>query len=444
MASATACTVNPAARETSAVATAGEVFADATIVDLVRGNPDALSLVVSAKGRRPKVLSEVEHQGRVYVPATLDADYLKLMQFPARPGNPGDVGKLFNEIAEIVQKLTGIDLQFVQCAVYFAVATWFSDVFAEPPILIITGPRQLARAVLLVLSYFCRRSLLLQISRAADLGSVPLDFSPTLLLDASTLPATAIRRLLVPSASKFGIPKRAGVVQFCGAKAIYTGMVAPPMRQGGVRLPLSPAIRVSFASAGTPQEIADRFQSRLLGYRLTNYFAVQGSSFDVPAFSDEARTLARNLGACIVGDPALRDGVVPLFQAYSGAERDEQASDPLAYVIEGLLVSCHQGKPQVYVGKLAEKVNAILQGRGEDIEMSDREVGGKLKILGLATNKLDRAGRGLVLDRATRDRVHRLAYEYGVRMLDEAASRFPCCSEVQKNRPSSDIKPKRA
>src|SRR5579872_4412717 len=132
MASPSARTASSPGQETTTlpdVATTGEVLDDGTIIDLVRSDTGGLSLVVSTNGHKPKYLPQVEHRGRVYVPATLDTDYLKLMQLPARASSPGPIAELFNSMKALIQQSTGIELQFARVAAYFAMATWFSDVF---------------------------------------------------------------------------------------------------------------------------------------------------------------------------------------------------------------------------------------------------------------------------------------------------------------------------
>ncbi|MGC1421499.1 MAG: hypothetical protein WA354_12615 [Terracidiphilus sp.] len=80
--------------------------------------------------------------------------------------------------------------------------------------------------------------------------------------------------------------------------------------------------------------------------------------------------------------------------------------------LEATLNLCHQDKAQVLVGEIATEVNRLQKDHGECVTYSAEKVGHLLKKLGLYTRRLGDAGRGLVMDLATRTRIHKVAAVY--------------------------------
>ena len=80
-----------------------------------------------------------------------------------------------------------------------------------------------------------------------------------------------------------------------------------------------------------------------------------------------------------------------------------------------LLVHCHENtQEQVFIREIAATANEIYHEDGESLRISSETVGHVLKGLGLYSRRLGNAGRGLILDKATQSRVHRLSQAYEV------------------------------
>ena len=140
----------------------------------------------------------------------------------------------------------------------------------------------------------------------------------------------------------------------------------------------------------------DEVRAKLFNYRLANYEEVQSSQFDVPDFTGSTRQNARGLGACLVNAPDLRNRLIALLRGQDESVRAEQSAE-MSPVLESLLVVCHERRKNVHVGEIAKLASEILEVRGERIGLSPKEVGSKLKLLGLRTCRLDAGGRGLKL-----------------------------------------------
>ena len=96
-------------------------------------------------------------------------------------------------------------------------------------------------------------------------------------------------------------------------------------------------------------------------------------------------------------------------------------------VLKAVLFHCHEGDQQkVFVRDLATTVNNRYRDEGEPLKISNERVGHVLKNLGLYTQRLNNAGRGLLLDNATRLRAHELSY------ANEVLPETPACGYCQR------------
>jgi hypothetical protein len=179
------------------------------------------------------------------------------------------------------------------------------------------------------------------------------------------------------------------------------------------------------------RSIADKFQSRLMAYRLSRHRQVQ--EFEVPAGAnypgceDELRTWLAAIGDC----PELDQAVRQVF----AERRDEMASvhyeDPKCLTIESALLFCHKkDTKQFFVRELAERVNDLLVGRHADFKVEDRKVGSLLNDLGIPKRRVTKGFR-VDLTPETRQRIHRIAFAYQV--LSAQSDRDRCAECQNKN-----------
>jgi len=197
----------------------------------------------------------------------------------------------------------------------------------------------------------------------------------------------------------------------------------------GIWMPVSPMLR-SFSTHDEEREVAtiNNLQNRLLMYRLQNFAQVRSSQFDAPEFCGSTRETARALGRCFVNAVDLQAKVLDLLKARDDAERTEGKGRLEAVVVEALVVVCHEKRPSVHVGQVAELANAILSRSGESLQLSPKEVGAKLKQLGFRTTRLDAAGRGIYLVSERCALIHKLGREFGVPTLREGRPGCPHCN----------------
>jgi hypothetical protein len=141
------------------------------------------------------------------------------------------------------------------------------------------------------------------------------------------------------------------------------------------------------------------------------------------------------LGSCVFDAPELQERLIALLTPYECQQTAERADSFEGLTIEAVLTLCHVGKTQAYAREIADEVNRIQEQRGEALRLSPAKVGHKLKKLGLFSRRLDQGGNGLILDLATRERVHQAAATYigmtGPKMAKHLDAR---CASPRKRR----------
>jgi hypothetical protein len=157
---------------------------------------------------------------------------------------------------------------------------------------------------------------------------------------------------------------------------------------------------------------------------------VAASKFRVSGFRPEVCAIAQVLGASMGCDPELQRGIIELLKERDEQSRVDHASGQNGMVLRAVLWHCHQhNQQQVFVREIAATANQIYHEEGESLTISNETVGHVLKNLGLYTRRLGKAGRGLMLDKATQSRAHELSYASDV--LPDSAG-VPDCGHCHK------------
>lgn len=260
-----------------------------------------------------------------------------------------------------------------------------------------------------------------------------MDLSPSLFIECYEHNSRLLKLIRATSNGGY-VPSKGKLVRASCTTVSCTDMPLDGVISGWNAL----GIPVSYTRAPLPllkpdaeQEIAEAFQPKLLMYRLMNYSSVMNSSFEDASFASPADEIVRCLGSCVVDDPERQVQVVSLVK--DRREQSEQESwDPCLTVLEALLSLCHKDALQsVHVAEIAAVANSILKQRNESLEMNARALSDKLKLLGLRTSRLDSAGRGLLLTKELRRRIHRLAWNNRAQFPPEAENNCELCSQMQ-------------
>jgi hypothetical protein len=414
------------------IPTYGEHLPDGGGIELVR---DASDLTKTKLLRRMGESVTIERQIYTdtcsFVPADLDPALLRQLHLPVKDRPCGKTSALVEQISSTVMRASEQEADSAFLEAVFMIASSFSDCVPTPLCLCLSGPANAeARSLMRMLSWFSWHPVLLV--DHAGIDQLPENLIATRFLYAPE-PSSKLRKFIANvQACGFGIVRDGVLRESRGAVVIYAGPT-------GVECGFEDAsIRISVASArrllrpGDEEcyrDIADEIRAKLLNYRLMHYDDVKRSEFDVTGLTGPIRELALGLGACLIDAPELQDRLIALLRLQDESVRMERSAE-MAPVLEPLLVSCHERRPSVYVGEVAKTGNDILSARGEWVTLSPKEVGHKLKLLGLNTTRLDGGGRGLKLTRAVCARIHQLAKDYGVpAALDKGLPGCPDCKQ---------------
>jgi len=420
-------------KKTATIGTAGEVFTDGTVIELIRDrdSTEQLKLLVW-NGADVRVGNRVEYNDHVYVPPALDPTIVRALRLPSQSAPYGTTRGLFNELRKQFRQYTALSENFVSLVCSFAICTWFADCLQAAPCLLLVGPSvNEAGKVLQLLDRVCRHSLLLGELTAAGFCSLPMRLCPTVLINQQALGVPILRLLRTSNARNLYVVRNGHALNlFCSKAILSMGPLEDTLFNGSaIRIPVTPSRRpLPILDERVLQGIANDLQPKLLAYRLANLAKVQNSEFDAPQFNSPMRELARTLGASIADDQDLQAGVISLLQDRNEEVLAERWTDLYAVVIEGVLFFCHdEGRHSVYVGEVAVAANTIMRGRGEKVELEARAIGEKLRYLGLPTCPRDSRGYKLVLTESVRRRTHELAHDFDVPSVGDGTVRCVHC-----------------
>jgi hypothetical protein len=421
---------NHATTSTSIIPTGGEIFDDGTIVELVEDPRQGSGLaLLKWDGCKSVLSSEVVHEGRTYVPLTLDPTVRRALRLPSHVSSFGSTETLFQELVALTGDFTDLAEPFRQQLVAVVFASWAADCLPTPINLSLWSPSAVDGArVLLFLSCLCRLALALAGPDAADLRALP-DQLPATLLIFRPASSRRVRELLTTSGWRGFHSGRSGrLVETIGVRVFSTDV---PLGNGTlgpiIEIPVAPRRRrLPTLDAKKQREIAEEFQPRLLQYRLTHCGTAKSAKSDDVSSAGSTSELVSGLRACFSDAPRLSKRLSVLIEAEQSWD-DARLGDPRVVLLEVLLARCHEeGRSELYVAEIAADVNAALFVGSGTLTLSPRLVGSLLNSVGLLTHRLGKNGRGLKLDLATRRAIHRLAGAYNV---PSAQRPFQACAE---------------
>ncbi|MGB6250775.1 MAG: hypothetical protein WBF54_16770 [Terriglobales bacterium] len=344
----------------------------------------------------------------------------------------GSARDLFDSIVALLRKHVMLPEKECSLLAYWSMATWFPDFLPFIPSVVITGPAAAADMLLRTLAAVCRRPVLLADANPAALSAIPLgELSPTLLMREPQLNRRTAALLNASCQPGYLVHRGKDFQQFYCAKCIYRGEPAKDqlLTHNSIHVHVG---RNSLRSLPPlpSEEVIEDFQNRLFFYRFVHHDDVAASKFRVAGFQPETRAMAEVLGAVMVDDLELQNGIMELLKERDEQSRVDRSSGQDGTVLRAVLWHCHQpDQQQVLAREIAATANQIYSEEGESLKISSETVGHVLKNLGLYTRRLGNAGRGLVLDKITQSRAHELGYANEV--LPDGAG-VPACGYCHK------------
>jgi hypothetical protein len=187
-----------------------------------------------------------------------------------------------------------------------------------------------------------------------------------------------------------------------------------------LQVSLQPAC-VNIPNAQVLRELAERFQPRLLAYRMS----FEEVEFGEPEFAflgNSVALVANSLLFTVQGVKPLQAQLIELLQAEVQASAAETLITPESLVVESVINAIHANKVQsLTCGDIAVRANVLAEARGETSTLTAKAVGSHLRFLSLPTRRIPGRGRGLLLDTKTRERAHESAYARNLPAVEQPA-----------------------
>lgn len=420
------------AGEQRPIATAGEVFSDGIIIELVRdGSDPTQSALLRWDGNNATIARRVEQEGRVYFPVAVDPKIFEGLRLPSGIAPYGSTQELFTAVTSVFTVYCDLPAAYAELAAASVLSTFFADRLRLAPCVCIVGTAgSEATRLLRILGCLYRHPVLATDLDVSGLGSLVVRLRPTLVLHQAQLATPVLRLMRASQLPDFRVLRNGEPVNLFCAKAIYSEHGIPPEWAGDVlEIPIAPARRKLPAwNAELERDFAETLQPKLLAYRLANLAKVAASNCDTPEFVGNVSELARWLGSCIVEDEKLQHRIIGHLRAHDQVARVERAWQLESLVIEALLFVCHECPDYpVTVGYVTKVVNGILANRGEITRFKPRKVGPRLAALKILTER-DGNGYGFRLFNETRVRIHELAQAFDVPSVQDGVRRCEYCT----------------
>jgi len=371
---------------------------------------------------------EITYEGRKHQVPVLPQVVASSLLLPHWTADYGTTRELFNTIQGLLKEHLALPER--QCALltYWCITTWFPDFLAFIPRLTITGSSFAADHLFRVLRSICRRPLLLAGVNTAVFKAIAVEqLMPTIFVRETRLSKKNIELLDASDQQGYLVTCGKDLCDFYCAKCIYVGEYNDALSvPTGIHIHTT--ARKPTSAATVPAYIDFKLlQAQLFRYRAFNHDLVRFSDFKANGLSPELSAAAQQLGSAIVEDECLQDELLELLTEQDGQVRVDRSTAVNAIVLRAVLDHCHDGEQQkVFVRDLAMTVNNTYRDEGEALKITNERLGHILKNLGLYTHRLGSAGRGLVLDNATRIRAHELSY------ANEVLPETPGCGHCQR------------
>jgi hypothetical protein len=399
-----------------------------SVLEAVRPDDSVGLKLLVQKGRSRTLVDKVVLDGVTYCPPELHSDWFSACRFARGARRVKPIADLFSDLVRLFTHTLGQTEETAAILVFFVLSTWFAEVLPLAPLLLlIDNGDYTVEVVRRCLQALCRRSLELADFSRATLLQLPAGLTGTLFLEQPGIAAQGLRLLHMTCRPGAHFISAGRPQPFAAAKVIRCGPDPGELSElvEGALI-VQPAAAAPGPAANLDVEpIAAEFQPQLLAYRLANLLCVRHSGFVAGSLDCSLQELGRSLGMCLEGCSELQEKMLASLQGRDREVRGERSSQAPAVVLEALLAAIHVGASEVRVAQICLDANTIFKQRGERTVLEARKVGGILSGLGLATESLDRLGRGLRLSKALQQKAHELARAHATRTpLDRPGCEF--------------------
>jgi hypothetical protein len=356
----------------------------------------------------------------------------------------GTTGQLFDELREFFVQHPGLTNESVLKLTYFTFAIQFPERCNIWPCASVVASDTVGSSLLLkMMASVCIAPLQIGEATLPAILSLPQSPRPTLLLIDQLVASRELEHVLrIMSRPDSPIIRNGKSYDLSIPTLVCT---AEPLHDRWV---VDQTIRIPFTPTRGPLPIFDqrmsgrarRLKGKLLQYRETHIAKIRVSHFDVPELSSPTREIADMLGSCIADD-SLQRTLPMLLEPQDRDLRMRRGDSVQAVVTEAMMFLSHEvDRGHARIGEITDIANAIFKGRGECIQLKPREVGDDLRALGLFSERLGSAGRGIRFTNEIHRKVHEMARAYDVRSMQQNLRCEFCAENGSRSEQPSDRK----
>ncbi|MFY9529244.1 MAG: hypothetical protein WBC04_10885 [Candidatus Acidiferrales bacterium] len=419
-----------AATITRPIATAGEVFPDGSMIELIGGVPDGNPQLMLWDGAKETVGSVVEHNGRLYEPAPFDSTLLRELTLPTRCCPHGATREFLAETCKLVRNFAGLPERSASLVGRFVLCSCLVEAVQAAPALVLVGPDTMRGNQLVALLHcLCRHGLPMTGLTPLGLRSLPSGAGFTFLISQPTIGDKLEGMLHDASRRDQKIPYRGGLLDLFGAQVIHAESIrfGESLSLRSIQIPMIPTgAQLPVFEPDVQHRVTVDFQAKLLSFRRANLSDACKLQFDSWKFIFPMRELAHSIAVATPDDAELQAEVFDLLRDKDEEIRSGKWVESSAVAVESMLVACHESPEGViYVGELAEIAQEILRRRGEDSTIDPGAFGKRLKLLGFGTEPRDAKGMKVRLTEEVCRRSRQLARDFGVPHMEDTAPTEP-------------------
>jgi hypothetical protein len=404
--------------------TLGEILPGGVVYELVQSRSGRGVELLRWEAETYEIAPQFKESATLYTPDYLPPSLFGATWFAREPAEYGLPSHLFWKVADLFCRYMGFSRELAAFMTGVVFCSWFPDCCARPMTLCITGDMDQVMKLFRLLRAVCRRALVV-----AELSlSLPFILCPTLLINVLKISARAAGRWRASNYCGAFIPGARGTLRnIACTKIIFCETEAAREVWGPEAMHVALLPTTQELAALTEQEEADlaaEYQPQFLMFRLRNLSSIHrsGAGLCQPKFA--GFELRGNLLACIAEDPEIVKAWTPLLEAHEQELLTRRSRNPGVAAVETVWAPAHK-QPEMSTEQITQRVDALLRKRGEILPYNSKQIGWKLRELGL-----DRQNNGkfkvVRFSREIRSRIHQLAAQFGLKL-----PKVPGCADCE-------------
>jgi hypothetical protein len=404
----------------------GQVFPEFLIEAVDDAKHPGRLCLESWNGHRSRTTRQIRYRDVSHVPGSINSGLVRAIRFSPPSRSFGSVANLVSSMRPVFSRYAGASTEVASVLAAFSLASWVVDCLPLAPTLYLVGPESECSLVMRLLGCTCSRPVLLGDTDIAALATLPAQLRATLLFGQRDLGRAVTRALRTSNNRHFRIARGERDLDLYGAKAFSAdlGSAEGP----GIELCIPPSLGpLPRLTEDVETKICADLQPKLLRYRMVYHHRVRNVEVDCSRFfpvpCDEVRTWLAPLCEC----PDLREIVSTYLLGQIEDKEGSRFTDLRCVVAEGALSLCHEPDyREFFIRELSERVNALLQGRRHEAQLTNRKVGSVLRDLGIHAQRVAE-GFKVVLTEPVRERIHVIASTHRVLSLQDGMVRCRHC-----------------